>query len=157
MVVVYGTSGSSEKPSCWYHRELGRSTALGYISPPLMHMWTYCCVFVFVQMKAGQKLIQADVAHPGLTVTCVCGGSRVNGFESYLLLHIPYNNSTKAKERLRHRKKNKFLEVLSAKMDLCMRENRSLGADSSTRRETRTFIRDMFQTFKRRIITTLNQ
>lgn len=37
---------------------------------------------------------------------------------AYLLLQIPYSNSTKAKDRLRQRKKNRFLDVLSARIDL---------------------------------------
>lgn len=41
-----------------------------------------------------------------------------NAMLAYLLLQIPYVNSTKAKDRFRHRKKNRFLEVLSARIDL---------------------------------------
>lgn len=37
---------------------------------------------------------------------------------AYLLLQMPYVNSTKAKERFRQRKKNRFREVLSARIDL---------------------------------------
>lgn len=37
---------------------------------------------------------------------------------AYLLLQMPYVNSTKANDRLRQRKKNRFREVLSARMDL---------------------------------------
>lgn len=36
----------------------------------------------------------------------------------YLLLQMPYSSSTKAKERLRQRKKKRLREVLSARMDL---------------------------------------
>lgn len=42
----------------------------------------------------------------------------------YLLLQIPYVSSTKAKDRLRQRKEKRFLEVLSARIDLEYRQNR---------------------------------
>lgn len=38
--------------------------------------------------------------------------------EAYLLVHMPYKSSTKANERFSSRKRNRFLEVLSDKINL---------------------------------------
>lgn len=61
-------------------------------------------------------------AHPMLTHTwhilTTHGQQPVLTPLAYLLLQMPYVNSTKANDRLRQRKKNRFREVLSARMDL---------------------------------------
>lgn len=51
---------------------------------------------------------------------------------AHLLLQIPYDNSTKAKDRLRQRKKKRFREVLSARIDLKTPNNHNSSITAGT-------------------------
>lgn len=59
---------------------------------------------------------------------------------AYLLLQMPYVSSTKAKERFRQRKKNRFREVLSARIDL--KVTQAEGKPSTRHRRALVFTHD---------------
>lgn len=125
--ILGGSSGSSERQITVVSRDLWRQPDSSKGDTPHRHTSLYsirlnvysdgnepcrkCCRDAHTHgARANTYVAQAENKHRQHAM--------LTGLAAYLLLQMPYVSSTKAKDRFRQRKKNRFREVLSARIDL---------------------------------------